>query len=63
MRGKSRIIRELQKDYELLRRDFERSISKLELSLETELKIISSLDNIEKLIKKLDKINEVCYNN
>ncbi len=63
MRGKSRIIRELQKDYELLRRDFERSLSKLELSLETEFKIISSLDNIGKLIKKLDKINEMCYNN
>ncbi len=63
MRGKSRIIRELQKDYELLRRDFERSISKLELSLEAEFKLISSLDNIEKLIKKLDKIHDMCYNN
>ncbi len=52
-------IRELYKDYELLRKQIEKNLDKLGLSLEDELLLFSRLDNIKRL---LDKISEMCYN-
>jgi hypothetical protein len=54
-----RKIKELQKDYNHLKKDIERNITKLSLSLEDELMLFTSLDKINKI---LDNIAKMCYN-
>jgi hypothetical protein len=53
MRGKKGKIRELYKEFKHLRKSIESNITKLDLSLENELKLFISLDNIKKLLDKI----------
>ncbi len=49
-------IRNIYKDYRLLRKEIEKNISKLGLSLEAEFELFVRLDEMKKILDKLDKL-------
>jgi hypothetical protein len=58
MRSKVSKVRKLYKDFKSLKKSIERNTNKLKLSLETELMLFTHLDNINKLLEELERLDK-----
>jgi len=58
MRSKVSKVRKLYRDFKSLRKSIERSAKRLNLSLENELMLFTHLDNINKLLEELERLDK-----